>query len=133
MQTLPVTLSSHTSCKTIIRQLISKNQSRNSETQKKTAQHLVPVVERHWPREQREYVLLGEIPVPLGRHQIEQILVVARKLRLPDGVGGGSAAKRAIEAREVAYLRRSKVEENAGDATLRDVAEARSGGRTVGS
>lgn len=60
-------------------------------------------------------------------------MVVARQLRLPHGIRGGGAAKGAVEAREVANLRRSEVEKDASDAILRDVAEARSGGRTVAS
>ena len=67
----------------------------------------------------------------LRRNEIEQILVVARQLGLPDGVRRCGAAERAVEAGEVADLRRCQVEEHARHAALRYVPEARADTGTV--
>lgn len=83
------------------------------------------MVEGHGTREEREDVFLGEVAVLLRRHETEQIVVVARQLGLPDGVRRGGAAKGAVEAGEVANLRRREVQEHARHAALRDVSEAR--------
>lgn len=60
-------------------------------------------------------------------------MVIRRQLRLPHGIGGCSAAKGPIEASKITNFRRSEVEEDASDATLRNITEARTYGGAVGA
>lgn len=94
---------------------------------------LVATVEGNGAREKREDVLFGQVLVPLGRDQIEQILVIRRQLRLPDGVRRRRATERTVEPCKIANLRRSQVQEHARHAALRYVPEAgtSAGGRAA--
>lgn len=137
IQTLPVTLSSHTSCRKRTPTLISRSHKtlrtqieQHLKQQPGTANprgrtNLIAVTDRDRAGQEGEDVLLGQVPVPLGGQQVEQIPVVRRQLRLPDGVGGGGAAEGPVQPRQVANLGGRQVEEHAGDAALRYVAEAR--------
>lgn len=78
------------------------------------------VVEGDGAGEEGEDVLLGEERGGVGGGELaDEGVVVGGQLRLPDGVGRGGAAEGAVEAGEVADLRRGQVHEDAGHAALR--------------
>ena len=83
------------------------------------------VVERIEPAKPGVNPSLAQMGGEIGEDAAEKDVVIGRQLRLPDEIGGGSAAKSAIEGCELANLGRIHVGHDLSDTTLGQFAQTR--------
>lgn len=102
---------------------LKKAQTNNNHDKVISYYYLGAVVERIEPAKPGVNPSLAQMGGEIGEDAAEKDVVIGRQLGLPDEIGGGSAAKSAIEGCELANLGRIHVGHDLGDAALGQFAQ----------